>query len=147
MDRRSFQVSPLLNNSSKQCVHLKNIYSLVDLTPADESYKRIMKHQASCLICSEKLKEFEEFNRELKVHIPKPQIDTETKAIFENEIHELFKTIDLNEKELLRKKIKTNFQKIDSFGVGFFKVLFSKNMMKSYLFGLVLFIILKQVFN
>lgn len=101
----------------------------------------------SCQTCEKTYKQFELKTMELKVHIPKPQIDSETKTMFETEIHEIFKALDLNEKALLRKKIKSNIKKIDTAGIEFFKNLASKSMLKTYVFGAALFFVLKRFFN
>lgn len=101
----------------------------------------------TCNVCESAYKKFEQKNLETKVYIPRPQIDSETKAVFEGEVHELFKTFDLNEKALLRKKIKTKIKKMDHLGTDFLKNVTSKNMLKTYAFGAVLFVILRQFFN
>lgn len=100
-----------------------------------------------CAVCESVFKTFEMKSLEAKVYIPKPQIDSETKAAYEREIHELFKSFDLNEKELLKKKIKSNIKKIDMLGVAFFKNLASKSMLKTYALGVVLFVVLRRFFN
>lgn len=147
MDRRNIQVLPVSSISQKSCIHTKNVFSLIDLSPEEEAHRRITKHINSCKICENELRKFQLQSLESKIHIPKPQIDTETKAIFEREVSEVFKAFDLNEKILLRKKIKNNIKKIDLVGLGFIKNLGSKNMIKTYAFATVLFIVLKQFFN
>ena len=147
MDRRTVQISPALNFNLRNCIHTKNVFSLVDLSPEDESYHKIKKHTDECEICSFELKKFELQTLESKIYIPKPQIDDETKEIFKREVSELFKAFNLNEKELLKKKIKNKIKKIDRLGADFLKNLTSKNMLKSYAFGAVLFLVLRQFFN
>ncbi len=147
MDRRNVFVSSVSSISKDYCIHTKNVFSLMDLHPEDKSYQKIKKHMDDCQVCEGAYKKFEFKNLEAKIHIPKPQIDSETKEIFENEIHELFKTLDLNEKALLRKKIKSNIKKIDVAGIEFIKNLASKGMIKTYVFGAALFVVLKQFFD
>jgi hypothetical protein len=147
MDRRISQTNQISQATQISCVHTKNIFSLVDLAHHDDSYQRIRKHVDGCQVCDIHYKKFELENLAVKIHIPKPQIDSETKEVFAREISELFKTFDLNEKTLLRKKIKSNIKKIDSLGVGLVKNLFSKTMLASYAGGVVLFVVLKQFFN
>ena len=120
---------------------------MLDLRHADESYIKIKKHVDNCGTCNSALKKFELENIEVKIHIPKPMIDTETKEIFSREVSELFKAFDLNESVLLRKKIKTKIAGIDSFGVSLIKNVTSKKMIKTYAFGAVLFVVLKNFFN
>jgi hypothetical protein len=147
MDRRISQTNQISGQPQTSCVHTKNVFSLVDLAHHDDNYQRIKKHVDGCQVCDTHYKKFELENLAVKIYIPKPQIDTETKEIIAREISELFKTFDLNEKTLLRKKIKTNIKKIDSIGMGLMKNLVSKTMLASYAGGVVLFIVLKQFFN
>ena len=147
MDRRNEQVLPVSSPILKSCIHTKNIFSLIDLSQEEELHKKMNKHVQGCSVCTKELQNFQLKNFEAKIHIPKPQIDTETKSIFEREVSDLFRAFDLNEKMLLRKKIKNNIKKIDMIGVGFIKNLTSKGMIKTYAFATVLFIVLKQFFN
>lgn len=146
--RRNVIVSaPFLRPASDNCIHTKNVFSLLDLTEEEESFHKIKKHMDTCPVCESAFRKFEQKSLETKVFIPKPQIDSETKMVFESEVHELFKTFDLNEKTRLRKKIKSNFKKIDMAGLDFVRNLGSKNMIKTYALGAVLFVILRQFFN
>jgi hypothetical protein len=147
LDRLSTQFHPIPNLKNHRCIHTKNVFTLIDLSPIDESYKRIKKHIDGCKVCELELKAFELKNIEAKINIPKPQIDTETKEMFEREVSDLFRVFDLNEKDLLKKKIKNKIKSIDSLGVAFIKNLSSKQMLTTYAFGAVLFIVLKQFFN
>lgn len=146
--RRNVIVStPSFIAKKETCIHTKNVFSLLDLGVEDENFIKIKKHMDSCSVCENAFSDFEQKTFESKVYIPKPQIDLETKSVFENEVHELFKVFDLNEKARLRKKIKSNFKKLDMAGIDFIKNLSSKNMLKTYAFGAVLFVILRQFFN
>lgn len=147
MDRRSTQISSHSHIISKTCIHTRNVYSLVDLSPLDENYIRIRKHTDNCLICTAELKNFQQQIMASKIHIPKPQIDLETRGIFEREVSELFKAFDLNEKDRLKKKIKNKIKRIDSIGEDFIKNLISRKMLTTYTFGAVLFVVLRQFFN
>lgn len=147
MDRRNSQVLSAPVNLEKTCIHTKSIFSLIDLDFEDESFVNIKKHSDKCEACSNALSKFELQNQQATFFIPKPQIDAETKNAFEREVHEVFRVFELNEKEQLRLKIKKNIKKIDMAGVEFIKNLGSKNMMKTYALGLVLFVVLRQFFN
>lgn len=131
------------HSSFKRCVHTKNIYSLLDLPKSDDSYKSLMKHVDSCLICSDELKKFKQKTLASQVFIPKISMDRELKQAFESEVGELFKAMNLNEKELLKQHVKNNVQYLDQLGVVFLKNLVSKSMLKAYIFALILFLSLK----
>ena len=147
MDRRSSQILPVALNLEKTCIHTKSIFSLIDLDFEDDSFVNIKKHTDKCVTCTDALSKFELQNQQASFFIPKPQIDTETKNVFQREVYEIFRTLELNEKEQLRAKIKKKIKKIDTAGVEFIKNLSSKNMMKTYALGLVMFVVLKQIFN
>lgn len=147
LDRRNSQFKTINSTPQIKCIHTKNIFSMLDMNQSEESYKKTKKHVDACITCMAELKKFELENIEIKIHIPKPQIDTETKGIFAREVSDLFRAFDLNEKELLRTKIKTKIKSIDSFGVSLIKNLASKKMITSYAFGAVLFVVLRQFFN
>ncbi len=146
LDRRNSQLAITNLNSTVKCIHTKNIFSMLDLGPSEESYKKIKKHVDNCETCDNAYRKFELENIEVKIHIPKPQIDTETKEIFTREVSEVFKAFDLNEKALLRKKIKTKIAGIDSFGLSVIKNFSSKKMIATYAFGAVLFVVLRHFF-
>jgi DNA polymerase I-like protein with 3'-5' exonuclease and polymerase domains len=104
------------------------------------------KHIDSCQVCKKEYEDFKFKNMEIKIHIPKPLIDSETREIFNREISELFKTLELGEKTIFKKKIKTNIKMIDRLGASVVKNLTSKTMLASYAFGVVLFIVLRKFF-
>lgn len=147
MDRRSVLIARSPHIQNQKCIHTKNVFSLLDLPVLEENYKRIKKHVDGCNVCEAALREFELKTLEAKILIPKPQIDTETKEMFEREVGDLFRVFDLNEKERLKKRIKNKIKKIDTLGVSFLKNLASKQMLITYAFGAVLFVVLKQFFN
>lgn len=147
MDRRNFQVLTANKNLEKTCIHTKSIFSLIDLDFEDDAFVNIKKHADKCIACSSALSKFELENQQASFFIPKPQIDTETKNVFHREVREIFKTLEINEKEKIRIKIKNNIKKIDTAGVEFIKNLSSKNMIKTYALGVVMFVVLKQFFN
>jgi hypothetical protein len=148
LDSRTTQISSNVKNTQpNSCIHTKNIFSLIDLSPYEESYKKLQKHVESCKICEVELKAFQLKNLASKIRIPSPQIDTETKEMFEREVSDLFRVFNLNEKELLKKKIKTKIKNIDSLGASFLKNLASRQMLTTYAFGAVLFVVLRQFFN
>jgi hypothetical protein len=147
LDRRSTLEHSIPKIQEQRCIHTKNVFPIIDLSPLDESYKKIRKHLDSCKICEHQVKVFEMKNSEVRIQVPKPQIDTDTKQMFEREVSDLFRVFDLNEKVRLKKKIKNKIKSIDSFGASFMSNLASKQMLKTYAFGAVLFIVLKQFFN
>lgn len=147
MDRRNVQVLSAAGNSLKSCIHTKSIFSLIDLDFEDEAFVNIAKHSDKCEACTAALKDFALKNQQATFFIPKPQIDADTKASFEREVHEVFRAFELNEKEQLRLKIKKKIKNIDTAGVEFIKNLRSKNMIKTYVLGLMLFVVLRQFFS
>lgn len=147
MDRRNIQAITPSGATLKTCIHTKSIFSLIDLDFEDESFVNIKKHSDKCDACTTALKNFELQNQQASFFIPKPQIDADTKASFEREVTEVFKAFELNEKQQLKLKIKKNIKKIDTAGVEFMKNLGSKSMVRTYAFGLVLFVVLRQIFN
>ena len=147
MDRRNSQVLSASINLEKTCIHTKSIFSLIDLDFEDEAFVNIKKHSDRCIACSNALSKFERQNQQAVFFIPKPQIDTETRNTFEREVHEVFMAFELNEKVKLKIKIKKNIKKIDTVAIEFIKNLSSINMIKTYAFGLILFVFLRQFFN
>lgn len=147
MDRRISQITQIGSTTQANCIHTKNVFSMVDLSHHDDSFIRMKRHIDNCSVCEREYEKFTLENLAVKIHIPKPQIDTETKELFSREISELFKTFDLNHNAQMRKKITNKIKTIDTFGAGVLKGLTSKTMLASYAFGLVLFVVLKQYFN
>jgi len=121
------------------CIQQRNVISLIDLPSEEDQALKIKKHLRECKNCHDYFHDFQNKCLESKIYIPKPQIDSDTKVTFNNEVHELFKTFELNEKVLLKKKIKRKIQNIDN--------LASKPLLRAYAFGVVLFVILKKYFN
>jgi hypothetical protein len=100
-----------------------------------------------CNVCQKALEDFKLSQLSMKVFIPKPQIDLETKTIFEIEIHELFKTMGLNRELESKKKLKSKVKEIDQTVAVFFQNLFSSKMLLTYLASGILFLMLKHYFN
>ncbi len=119
-------------HSAKNCVHTKNIYSLLDTPKNDETYKRLMKHLETCSACAQELKKFETKTAAAQVFIPKMTMDRDLRQSFEREVGELFKVMDLNERELLKKKVKKSVRFLDNMGVDLVRTLVSKSMIKVY---------------
>ena len=147
MDRRNSLVLSTSVNLEKTCIHTKSIFSLIDLDFEDQAFVNIKKHSDRCVACSNALSKFEQQNQQAVFYIPKPQIDTETRNTFEREVHEVFLAFELNERVKLKLKLKKNFKKIDTAALEFIKNLSSKNMIKAYAFGLVMFVVLRNFFN
>ncbi len=118
----------------------------MDMKHSDANFDRMKKHVEACQTCDSALKKFELENIQIKIHIPKPQIDNDTKEVFTREVSELFKVFDLNEKTLLRKKIKSKIQGIDTVGLSIIKNFASRKMIATYAFGAVLFVVLRHFF-
>lgn len=131
---------------SKHCVHTKNIYSLMDLPKKGDSYKTLTKHLETCAVCTEEFQMFQAHAAMAKVHIPKAIMDHDLRESFEREVTELFKAMDLNDRELLKKNVKKGFLFLDSMGIDFIKNLASKTMIKAYIVALFTFIFLKLFF-
>lgn len=83
----------------------------------------------------------------MKIYVPRPKIDRESREIFEREISELFKIFDLNEKAAGKKKLQQKIRLMDSVGAEFLKNLTSKAMIKSYLLALLTFACLRYYLN
>lgn len=147
MDRRSTLEHSIPKIQDQKCIHTRNVFPIIDLSPLDESYKKLKKHIDGCTVCEHQVRVFELKNAEIRIQVPKPQIDTDTKQVFEREVSDLFRVFDLNEKVRLQKRIKNKIKSIDTLGASFISNLASKQMLKTYAFGAVLFIVLKQFFN
>ncbi len=132
-------------NFSRQCVHTKNIYSLLDMPKQEEAYKRLNKHIESCAVCADELKKFQSKTLAAQAFIPKVMMARDLRQSFDREVGELFKIMDLNERELLKKNVKKGFRFIDSMGAGFLKNLGSKAMIKAYVLAALMFLALKFI--
>jgi hypothetical protein len=130
-------------NFPKYCIHTKLIYTLLDTPKKEESYKRLNKHVENCPVCSEELKSFQMKTMAAQVFIPKMSMDRDLRQSFEREVGELFKVMNLNEREMLKRNVKKGFLLIDNLGVEFLKNLASRTMFKTYFFALIIFICLK----
>lgn len=95
-------------NQDKKCIHTKSIIALFDLPEEDEQYKKISQHMKSCLICRDHYFQYNEKNVELKVKIPKFQIDNETKEIFEAEVASAFSIYKVHGETRLLKRIQNS---------------------------------------
>lgn len=129
------------------CVHSKNIFTLADLPVEDESHQKIKKHVENCRACSTQYKNFQLQTEAMRIYIPKPRMDKESKEIFEREVTELFKIFNLDQKLATKKKIKEKILFMDSLGAEFIRNLTSKTMLKSYLLALIAFICLRYYLN
>ena len=106
----------------------------------DESYKLMNKHLENCTICNKEFQRFQLKTSAALVLIPKVLMDRDLRQSFEREVVELFKVMDLNERELLKKNVRKGFIFIDKMGIEFIRNLFSRTMVKTYFFALVIFI-------
>ncbi|MDO9182391.1 MAG: hypothetical protein Q7U04_08270 [Bacteriovorax sp.] len=131
------------NFFSNNCIHTKQVYSLLDVSPKDELYKRMSKHIETCSTCQTAFKTFQLKSEASRVYIPKVLMDRDLRQSFEREVGELFKVMDLNEREILKRNVKKSFIFIDKMGIEFIQNLLSKTMLKTYFFALAIFICLK----
>lgn len=125
------------------CVHTKHVYSLLDMPANEEAYKKLKKHLELCASCSDEFHKFQLKTAAAQVYIPKVLMDHDLKQSFEREVGELFKVMDLDRRQNLKRKVKTGFRFVDTMGLDFIKNLVSKTMFKSYLLALAIFICLK----
>jgi hypothetical protein len=140
---RSIQASSNTNSFSRECIHTKNIYSLLDLPKSDESFKKMHKHLESCSVCSREFQMFQLKTAATIAFIPKISMDRDLHQSFEREVGELFKVMNLNERERLKRNVKDGFVLLDQMGIEFIRNLASKTMLKTYVLAGVLFICLK----
>jgi hypothetical protein len=131
----------------KQCIHTKNIYSLLDMSPKDEVHKNLTKHIESCSVCAQELKKFRLKSLAAQVYIPKVVMDRDLRQSFEREVGELFKILQLDEREALKRNVKHKIKTLDQMGVDFIKTLSSKSMIKVYIIAAAMFLALKYFFK
>jgi hypothetical protein len=144
LNKSAFQKLSLLKKSSSRCIHTKNVYILIDLPKQDEFATKITQHLAGCQVCQDEFEKYKQKQFAIKVLIPKPFIDNETKEIFENEVSEMFKAFDLNEKEFKKKQIKSKVLAIDSVGSSIVKHISSPKFLFLYSVGIGFYFILKK---
>jgi hypothetical protein len=130
--------------TARKCIHTKNIYSLLDMPAKDETYKNLSKHIESCPVCSLEFKKFQSKSSEAKVFIPKAIMDHDLRQSFDREVGELFKVMNLNEREALKRNVKKGIKTIDQMGIDFLKTLSSKSMIKIYAVAVGMFFVLKH---
>lgn len=129
------------------CIQTKNIYSLLDLPKDDDQYKKMSKHLETCPNCKKEFQIFQLKNMANQIYIPKVIMDKDLRQLFEREISELFKVMDLNKRELMKKNVKKGFVFIDKMGIEFIHNLSSRSMFKAYVFAIVIFVSLKYILN
>ncbi|MGZ3786998.1 MAG: hypothetical protein ACXVLQ_00665 [Bacteriovorax sp.] len=135
------------NVGKRHCVHTKHIYSMLDMSKKDEAYKRLSRHIETCPVCARELQNFQHKSMAAQVFIPKISMDRDLRQSFEREVGELFKVMNLNEREQLKRNVKKGFRFIDALGVDFLKNLASKTMLKAYVLAVFIFIGLKVFFS
>ncbi len=145
MNKSAFQKISLLKKSSARCIHTKNIYGLIDLPTQDDFSAKLSQHMSGCQTCQEEFEKYKHKQFAIKILIPKPFIDSETKEIFENEVSEMFKAFGLNEKEFQKNQIKSKLLAIDSVGSSFLKHVFSTKFLFVYGMGAAFYFILKNI--
>lgn len=119
------------------------MYSLLDTPKKEEAYKKLSKHLEVCRACKEEFQKFQLKTMAAQVYIPKALMDHDLRQSFEREVGELFKVMNLDNRENLKKNVKKGFLFIDTMGVDFLKNLTSKTMLKTYLMAVFIFIFLK----
>ena len=75
------------------------------------------KHLESCSICSNELAKFKLKVIEAQVYIPKTIMDKDLRQSFEREVVELFRVMNLNERQALKQNVKNSFRFIDRMGI------------------------------
>lgn len=130
-------------NFAKVCIHTKHVYTLIDTPKREEAYIKMTQHLAICSICNDEFQKFQSKTMAAQVYIPKALMDRDLRQSFEREVSELFKLMNLNNREILKRKVKKGVHFIDSMGLDFLRNLVSKTMFKTYFFALVIFICLK----
>lgn len=128
---------------TRQCIHTKNIYSLLDMSAKEEAYKNLSKHIETCSVCAQELKKIQLKNTAAQVFIPKAVMDRDLRQSFEREVSELFKVMQLDEREVLKHNVKRGFKTLDQMGIDFLKMLSSKSMIKVYVVAAAMFFALK----
>ncbi len=122
-----------VHSAHPQCVHTKNIYSLLDLSQNAEAYKKLSKHLDTCKICSQELEIFKLSSENSKAFIPTIVMDKDLKISFAREIEDIFKIMDLNTSERLKKNVTSKFKALDQFGLDILGIFKSKKMLVVYL--------------
>jgi hypothetical protein len=116
---------------------------LLDTPAKDEAYKKLSKHLETCTTCNDEFQKFKAKTAAAQIYIPKALMDHDLRQSFEREVGELFKVMELNNREILKRKVKKGFLFIDSIGLEFIKNLISKTMLKTYVMAAFIFIALK----
>lgn len=133
--------------TTKNCIHMKHLYSLLDTPLNDENYKKLSKHLELCTACSQEYKDIQLKAIAAKIYIPKAMMDHDLRESFEREVTELFKVMDLNNRVLLKKKVKSGFNFIDRMGIDFIKSLTSNKMLKTYVIAAGIYLGLRFLFS
>ncbi len=128
------------------CIHSKNIFSLADLPQEDETFLKIKNHIDTCRVCSSRYAQFNTQVEAMRMYIPKPIIDRESKEVFEREIHDLFKVLNLNPSAAAKARLKQKLKSVDVIGASFISHLTSKTMLKAYAFAGFTYLTLKYFF-
>jgi hypothetical protein len=131
-------------NRAQSCIHTKNIFSLVDLTPKDESYAFLNLHVKSCSVCKNEYAKFTEQVVASQVFIPRPTMDKDLKESFDREMHDLLISFKLNEKVIKRDRWVNVFTQTNYFATEFFKSLYSKSMLIGLVTALAIFFMLRS---
>jgi hypothetical protein len=131
-------------NLKSKCLHQKNIYSLIDLSPADPQYTFITNHLKSCSNCSKEKIKFELEVQAMQVFIPKPVMDKELKESFNRELHEMLINLGMNKFTNKKQAVTSVFNTANTTAELFIKNLFSKTVLISMGFGGIIFLILRS---
>lgn len=129
--------------TKEQCIHTKNIFSLIDLSEKDKMYDFLVNHEKKCTQCSTKLKKFKEDNFAVKVYVPKPFMPKDMRESFNREVSDLFKVAGLNEVQNQKNKIKYSLKAVDTTAAAIIEGFISKKMFKGYGVALLVFVALK----
>lgn len=118
----------------------------MDMSPKDEAHKMLSKHVENCQVCAQELKKFQMKSSAAQVYIPKATMDHDLRQSFEREVGELFKILQLNEREALKHTVKKKFRTLDQMGIDFIATMTSKSMIKIYVIAAAMFVALKYFF-
>ena len=96
---------------SLECFRSRNIFSYLDLHESSKQYKILKKHIDKCDICRKKMSEFKKIHQSLDGLIPFIEANKPIQESYENEIHEIMKSLmrKYNERNKFNIKRLTNF--------------------------------------
>lgn len=122
----------LKSKNFKNCIHTKNIFSLIDLDEDIERAQFLNQHLNECDQCKKSYKYFKEKMFAAATFIPKPHMDRELKDTFDRELSELLKSLNINDSVVRKKMILNKLNTANIYAETIVKLAFSKTMFVSY---------------